>query len=152
MKNFKYLSTKTFGWDRGFSVAIRQWRAHDTHCSQIHGYSLGFKFIFGTNELDERNWVVDFGGLKSLKAMLEDNFDHTLVVAEDDPELPLFQDMHNKGIIKLRAFPKVGCEGLAELVYGVTEVWLHDAGFSPRTELVSVEVSEHAANSAIYVG
>ena len=29
---------------------------------------------------------MDFGGLKELKQFLEDSFDHTIVVAEDDPK------------------------------------------------------------------
>ena len=30
----------------------------------VHGYSLGFKLVFECDSLDERNWVMDFGGLK----------------------------------------------------------------------------------------
>lgn len=33
---FLYQSTKTYGHDRGFSCAFRQWRA-DSHCRLIHG-------------------------------------------------------------------------------------------------------------------
>ena len=82
----KFYSTKTYGNDRGLSCAFRQWRSTHSHCSLIHGYSLGFKLIFECDGLDERNWVYDFGGLKEFKAWLEKTFDHTLCVAEDDPE------------------------------------------------------------------
>ena len=53
------------------------------HCKFLHGYSLQFKFVFGASELDERNWVVDFGGLKR-KAWLEDTFDYKVVLDEKD--------------------------------------------------------------------
>lgn len=146
---FKYRSTKTYGHNAGFSAAFRQWRA-DSHCKYLHGYPLSFKFEFGSNELDVRNWVVDFGSLKSLKGILEDTFDHKTVVSEDDPEMEWFQEAARRGIIDLVVLPAGGCEKFAEFVFDVTEQWLRDAGYSPRCSLISVEVREHEGNSAIY--
>ena len=80
---YKYVSTKEY--INAFPVAYRQWRA-DSHCNLIHGYSFSMKFYFGTNDLDARNWAADYGGLKELKKILEEQFDHTLLVAEDDLE------------------------------------------------------------------
>ena len=54
------------------------------------------------------------------------------------------------GIIDMVEVPATGCEKFAEMIYEVAEQWLKDAGFSPRCHLVSVEVSEHGGNSAIY--
>lgn len=147
----KFYSTKTYGHDLGLSAAFRQWRA-DSHCKYIHGYALAFKFEFEADELDVRNWVVDFGGLKGLKGLLEDTFDHKLIVAEDDPEIEWFKEAERRGIAELVVVEAGGCERFAELVYNVTEQWLKDNGFSPRCRLVSVEVREHGANSAIYKG
>ena len=144
-----YKSTKTYGHDLGFSCAFRQWRA-DSHCRFVHGYALAFRFEFEADELDARNWVVDFGGLKPLKAMLEDTFDHKTVISEDDPHLEYFKQGHDMGVLDLVVVPAGGCEMFAELVYEVTEQWLKDAGFSPRCRLVSVEVKEHGSNSAIF--
>ena len=87
-----YQSTKSYGHEMGFSCCFRQWRA-DSHCRLLHGYALAFKFIFESKTLDVRNWVVDFGGLKPLKAMLQDTFDHTLLVAEDDPKKQVLLDL-----------------------------------------------------------
>lgn len=143
-------STKTYGHEVGLSCAFRQWRAH-SHCSKMHGYALAFKFVFETEELDSTNWAVDFGGLRSLKGILEDTFDHKTVVAEDDPELAYFQEGHAKGVLDLVVLPAGGCEKFAEFVYEVAEQWLKDAGFAPRCRLASVEVSEHGANSALYM-
>lgn len=145
------LSTKTFGHDLGFSAAFRQWRA-ESHCHKIHGYALGFKFTFGANALDYCGWVVDFGGLKDLKQILADTFDHKLLVAADDPNLDMFKVMHAGGIADIVVVPATGCEAFARMVFDVTEQWLKDAGFGPRCWLVSVEVSEHGANSAICQG
>ena len=146
-----YQSTKTYGHEQGFSCAFRQWRA-ESHCRLIHGYALAFKFVFEAKELDARNWVVDFGGLKSLKQILADTFDHTTVVAEDDPELAWFQEAERRGVLRLVVLPAGGCEKFSEYVFEVASQWLKDAGFAPRCKLVSVEVSEHGANSAIFKG
>ena len=75
------------------------------------------KFYFGTDNLDVRNWAADYGGLKELKHVLEDQFDHTLLVAEDDPELELYKEMQRRNIAKLTILPKLGCEGLADQLY-----------------------------------
>ena len=145
-----YRSTKTYGHELGLSACFRQWRA-DSHCRLLHGYALAFRFVFESDELDVRNWVVDFGSLKSLKARLEDTFDHKLLVAEDDPKLPVLEHLAAIGVAELRVLPRVGCEAFAELVFGMTEVWLLDNGYSPRVWLASVECSEHGANSAMRI-
>ena len=72
MTTYKYTSTKEY--HDAFPCAYRQWRA-DSHCNTIHGYSFSMKFYFGTNDLDVRNWAADYGGLKELKKILEDQFD-----------------------------------------------------------------------------
>lgn len=145
------ISTKTYGHDMGLSVAFRQWRAQ-SHCRFIHGYALGVKFVFSAMELDSCGWVVDFGGLKDMKEMLVDSFDHKLVVAYDDPQRANFELMHMQGLADVVIFPATGCEAFSRMIYDAAEQWLKDAGFSARVTLVSVEVSEHGGNSAICQG
>ena len=89
----KYYSTKTYGNDRGLSCCFRQWRASHSHCSTLHGYSIGIKLVFECETLDDKNWCMDFGGLKSFKAWADHMFDHTLVIAHDDPHLEFFKQM-----------------------------------------------------------
>ena len=151
-----FKSTKTYGHERGLSCSFRQWKA-DSHCKYIHGYALGFKFIFQSFDLDARNWVVDFGSLKSVEAMLKDMFDHKYVVANDDPEKEYFLDLQNRGLAQVRWLPAVGCEAFAYFVAKATQVWLIDSGYgyaepgkTPRVKLHSVEVFEHGANSSIF--
>ena len=146
----KYYSTKTFGNDRGLSCAFRQWKA-DSHCNQIHGYSLGFRFIFEAEQLDERNWVYDFGDTKWIKAYLEETYDHTMAVAEDDPMLDTFKELDEQNICTIRIMPAVGCEKFAEITY-LDVAPLVSARTKNRVRLKSVEVFEHGANSAIYEG
>lgn len=144
-----YYSTKTWGHNMGLSAAFRQWRA-ESHCRLIHGYSLAITLTFATEDLDVRNWVVDFGSLKSLKGWIENTFDHKTVVAEDDPEMEWFVEAEKRGIIDLVVVENCGCEKFAELIYKVTEMWLESNGYAPRCRIVSCEVKEHGANSAIY--
>ncbi len=146
----KFYSTKTFGNDRGLSCCFRQWRATHSHCSLLHGYSIGVKLVFECDTLDARNWVYDFGGLKEIKKYLEFMFDHTLVVAKDDPNLEDFKALAEKGLADLRIVDGVGCERFAELVYEAAKERMSD--LNPSARLKSVEVFEHEANSAIYEG
>jgi 6-pyruvoyltetrahydropterin/6-carboxytetrahydropterin synthase len=173
----KFYSTKTYGTDRGLSCCFRQWKATHSHCSLLHGYSIGIKLIFESHTLDDKNWVCDFGGLKAFKDWSEYMFDHTLVVAKDDPYLEMFKKMADLGlqdqggVCDLRVVEAVGCEKFAELTYNVMAdilktyqtggEWGHiglDKAYTARypvdqgVRLRSAEVFEHAGNSAVYEG
>lgn len=142
-------STKTFTHEVGLSACFRQWRA-DSHCSYLHGYSLQVRLEFGADEVDQRNWIVDFGSLKSFKSWLEHTFDHKTLVAEDDPlKDPLFEDMNDQRLIDMVVVPATGCEAFATMIFNCAEIWLKDNGYAPRVWIHKVEVSEHGANSAI---
>ena len=108
MSNFQ--STKLFD---GFSCVFRQWKAEGTHCKFLHGYGVSFKVWF-EGELDERNWVWDFGGMKRAKgtidgmnpkAWMDYMFDHTMLIAEDDPFIKAFQEMQTAGVAQIRILP-----------------------------------------------
>lgn len=131
------------------SCAFRQWRAKHSMCQYIHGYQLKAKLWFrGT--LDDKNWVVDFGGLKEVKEQLRYQFDHTTCVAGDDPELETFKELERKGVIQLRIMPNgVGIERTAEYVHGVVDRFVRQRT-AERCWCYKVEVFEHENNSAIY--
>ena len=143
-----YQSTKTYGNEVGLSCCFRQWRA-DSHCNKLHGYSLGFRFTFESAILDERNWVYDFGGCKWIKEYLQDNFDHILVVAKDDPKLErILHTVYNE-IADINVMDDVGCEKFAEMVYNYIAPKIKEET-KGRVSLFSVECFEHGANSASY--
>ena len=155
----RYFSTKTYGNERGLSCCFRQHKAEHSHCSKLHGYSLGFRIVFEADELDDKNWVQDFGGLDDILDYLKENFDHTLAVAEDDPELDAINTFAAK-VANVKVVPAVGCEAFAHQVYEHVEDWLKhlpDNKYKnmmgdeyPRVKLKSVECFEHAGNSATY--
>ena len=152
----KYNSTKLFD---GYSTCFRQWKADGTHCRFLHGYAVSFRVWF-EGDLDERNWVFDFGGMKRAKNKIADMspkdyfaylLDHTTIIAEDDPYLTLFKQMNAEGIIQLRILPASGCEKFAEHLYNVINIFLlHET--NGRVKATKVEVYEHERNSASYEG
>jgi 6-pyruvoyltetrahydropterin/6-carboxytetrahydropterin synthase len=150
----KFQSEKLFD---GFSTVFRQWKADGTHCRFLHGYAISFNVTF-EGELDEKNWVWDFGGMKRAKCTLggmqpKDYFDylldHTTIIAQDDPQLELFKEMDAKGIIQLRILPATGCERFAEFLYNEINEFLNRET-KGRVRAVKVEVKENGRNSASY--
>jgi len=142
-----YISTKII--ELG-SCAFRQWKAKHSHCSKIHGYQLKAKFWFGCSELDEKNWAVDFGGLKGLKKILQDQFDHTLCIAADDPLRGMFEELNTAGGCDLRIMKEgVGIEKTAEWCFNAAKKFLAD-NYGDRCWIEKVEVWEHLENSATY--
>lgn len=140
-----YKSTKEYGHEQGLSCCFRQWRA-ESHCALLHGYAIAVKLTFRANSLDERNWVKDFGGLKDVKEFLKNTFDHKLLVAEDDPEIEQFKRLQSLGLADVLILPAVGCEAFAKYIFD----WVSFKHTTGTCYLESVEVKEHAGNSAIY--
>jgi 6-pyruvoyltetrahydropterin/6-carboxytetrahydropterin synthase len=152
----KFQSTKLFD---GYSTVFRQWKAEGTHCRFLHGYGVSFKVWF-EGELDERNWTFDFGGMKRAKgtidglnpkAWMDYMFDHTFIVAEDDPFIESFKKMEEVDVAQIRVLPYVGAERFAEFVFNKLNEFVQ-AETEGRVSVVKVEFKEHDRNSAIYEG
>lgn len=142
-----YYVSKTYGHDLGWSATYRQWRA-ESHCRYLHGYPLAIRLTFAAAERDERGWVVDFGGLGSLRAELASLFDHVTLVASDDPLRDEYDRLHEAGLLRRRIVTAVGCEAFCELVWDLTDAWLVASGHSGRVWVDEITVAEHGANSA----
>ena len=152
----KFQSTKLFD---GFSCVFRQWKAKNTHCRFMHGYGVSFRVWF-EGSLDERNWVWDFGGMKraqtkidgmSPKAWMDYMFDHTILVAKDDPMLNLINDLEHNQIAQVRIVEATGAAKFAEFIFNKlnTFVQIETGG---RVRVAKVEFMEHGKNTAIYEG
>ena len=150
----KFQSSKVFD---GFSTVFRQWKAEDTHCRFLHGYGISFKVYF-EGELDHRNWVWDFGGMKraktqidgmSPKAWMDYMFDHTLVIAKDDPYYDKFMKMDDDGIIQVRVIEATGAEKFAEYIYNKLNDFVHEET-EGRVRVTKVKFMEHGKNAAYY--
>ena len=149
-----YKSTKLFD---GFSCCFRQWKAEDTHCKYLHGYGVSFRVTFEGN-LDHRNWVWDFGGMKRAKTLIDDMqpkawmdymFDHTVLVAKDDPMLNYFNNLDDYGAIQLRIVNATGAEKFAEFIFHKLNNFVKTET-NERVKVAQVEFMEHGKNTAIY--
>lgn len=141
----------------GFSTCFRQWRAEGTHCKFLHGYSISFEVTF-RGELDEKNWVWDFGGMKRAKGKIDGRnpkewmdymFDHTTIIAEDDPQIDKFKILDNLGVIQLRILPQVGAERFAEFVFNKLNDFVIEET-DGRVEIIKVKFMENNKNSSTY--
>ena len=150
----KFQSTKIFD---GFSCCFRQWKAKSTHCRFLHGYGVSFKVTF-EGELDDRNWVWDFGGMKRAKTLIDGKqpkdwmdwmFDHTVIIAEDDPEIEIFKQMDYKGILQVRVIKATGAEKFSEFIFNKLNLFVINET-EERVKIKSVEFMEHGKNTAIY--
>jgi 6-pyruvoyltetrahydropterin/6-carboxytetrahydropterin synthase len=151
----KFQSIKLFD---GFSTVFRQWKAEGTHCRFLHGYGISFRVWF-EGDLDERNWVWDFGGMKRAKGRIDGKtpkewmdymFDHTVIVAEDDPLIYPFVEAEHLGLIQLRVVPDTGAEKFAEFIYNKLNPFVLEET-NNRVKIAKVEFLEHSKNSAIYI-
>ena len=150
----KFQSSKVFD---GFSTVFRQHNAKTTHCSFLHGYGISFKIYF-EGELDDRNWVWDFGGMKRAKTLIDGMqpkawmdymFDHTLIVAEDDPWLEAFKQMGDSQVAQVRVIPSTGAEKFAEYIYHKLNEFVK-AETVNRVKVIKVKFMEHGKNAAYY--
>jgi len=149
-----YQSTKLFD---GFSCCFRQWKAESTHCRFLHGYGVSFRVTF-EGDLDERNWVWDFGGMKRAKTLIDGMqpkawmdymFDHTVIVAKDDPKLSGFQNMEIMNVIQLRTVEATGAEKFAEFIFHKLNKFVLTET-QDRVRVAQVEFMEHGKNTAIF--
>ena len=152
----KFQSTKLFD---GFSCVFRQWKAKNTHCRFLHGYGVSFRVWF-EGELDDRNWVWDFGGMKrartkidgmSPKEWMDYMFDHTVLVAKDDPMIALVNDLERYEIGQVRIVEATGAEKFAQFIYHKLDAFVAEET-DGRVKVAKVEFMEHGKNTAIYEG
>ena len=152
----KFQSTKLFD---GFSCVFRQWKAKKTHCRFLHGYGVSFRVWF-EGELDDRNWVWDFGGMKrartkidgmSPKEWMDYMFDHTVLVAKDDPMIALVNDLERYEIGQVRVVEATGAEKFAQFIYHKLDAFVAEET-DGRVKVAKVEFMEHGKNTAIYEG
>jgi 6-pyruvoyltetrahydropterin/6-carboxytetrahydropterin synthase len=150
----KFQSTKLFD---GYSCVFRQWKAEGTHCRFLHGYGVSFRVWF-EGQLDERNWVWDFGGMKRAKgtidgmnpkAWMDYMFDHTVIIADDDPFIEVFYGMEMDQLIQLRIIPATGAEQFAKYIYQKLNIFVQEET-DGRVKVTQVEFMEHNKNTAIY--
>jgi 6-pyruvoyltetrahydropterin/6-carboxytetrahydropterin synthase len=121
---------------------------HKGHCALIHGHNWSFEFEFQAKAVDANGFVVDFGDLKWVRQWLDQCFDHTLVLNEDDPrrgDLVIALD----GLSKIVFVPNCGAEGLAEFVANHIDTEIRHRT-NDRVRVMRCTVFEDSKNSATF--
>ena len=85
------------------------------------------------------------------KAWMDYMFDHTFIVAEDDPFKESFMQLDVAGVAQVRVIPATGAEKFAEYIYGKLNNFILEET-EGRVKIVSVEFMEHGKNTALYTG
>lgn len=124
---------------------------HEGNCKHIHGHNWAFEIEFSAKERDKCGFVVDFGGLKGLKDLLNQKFDHMLVLNADDPLLFAQGSILDKVLDftgrNLTTVPDCSCEGLAEYVLDLASAFVEHLT-EGRATVASVTCYEDSKNSA----
>ena len=75
--------TRRIEFDAGHRVI-----GHQHKCKYLHGHRYALEITAGAPELNEMGMVVDFGKLKEImKGWIDKNFDHNIILHQDDKEL-----------------------------------------------------------------
>ena len=132
--------TKRMG---GFPCCHRQWKA-TSHCSFLHGYDRWVELEWeGTR--NELGWVVDFGDLREVKDLLEQQFDHTTLIDPSDPFMSSFEELDKSGVISMRVMDPT-MEGMTLWVRDLVQPWTSE--HYPNAQLIRVTCWENEKNAA----
>jgi len=83
------------------------------------------------------------------KTWMDYMFDHTFIVAEDDPFKDSFLAMNNAGVAQVRVIPATGAEQFAKYIYDKLNMFVKTET-EDRVTVKSVEFMEHGKNAASY--
>lgn len=151
-----YTSSKKFG---PISTCHRNWKAYENtnrdsrKCSLIHGYSRYIELTFKANFLTPEGWVYDFGDCKEFKQWLDTNWDHKVLISENDPKLKEILEMQDHNLINVTVIPhqkgwNPGIEGSCKWVYDTFNEMLSLK--TQRVRISKVKIWEHENNYAEY--
>ena len=139
-----YTCTKRFP---EICVAHRNHKAK-SHCSFVHGYARTVELTF-EGELDENGWVLDYGNLKNIRHFLNEQWDHRLLLSDDDPLLEDFKALEKKGAVYLNIMDSTKghsptIEGSCKFVADFVKEELKKQ--APNVRLIKVEIWEKTDN------
>jgi len=94
--------TRRIEFDTGHRVI-----GHKNKCQYLHGHRYVLEVTATSSELNELGMVVDFGELKTIiKGWIDENFDHNVILHQDDKELGSFISSHTgQGVYYLKSNP-----------------------------------------------
>ena len=87
---------------------------------------------------------------KQPKAWMDYMFDHTVIIAEDDPGMGGWKTMDELGVIQLRVIEATGAEKFAEYIFNKINPFVEEET-DGRVRVTKVKFMEHGKNAAYYV-
>ena len=111
-------------------------------CAHLHGHNGRVVISLEGGDLDECGMLVDFGDIKkTINVWIDENLDHQMILAKDDPAVPVLQEL-GEPMFLMDENPTA--ENIARLIYEesvklglpVTEVRLWE---TPRCHAVYKE-------------
>lgn len=88
----------------------------------LHGYERAFQIEFACAQTDPgTGLVLDPDVVEEIRSALRKQFDHTTLIAADDPERDLFELLAERGVIDLRIMDSTGMERSAAWVFDTVE-------------------------------
>jgi 6-pyruvoyltetrahydropterin/6-carboxytetrahydropterin synthase len=112
---------------------------------------MNIKLVFESFDLNELGGIVDRSIFDDMKALIKNEFDGKTCIAGDDPEIEIFNQLHEKHIIDLKVMEMVSQEKFAEAIHTILTGFLTEKDLTSTVILRTVEVREHQGDSAIYL-
>ncbi len=84
-------------------------------CRHLHGHNGRAVISIGSEELDHRGMVLDFGDIKrEVSGWIDNNLDHRMLLREDDPVVPMLREL-GEPMLLLPENPTA--ESIAKLIF-----------------------------------
>ncbi len=84
-------------------------------CKNLHGHNARAEIKLGVDRLDDRAMVVDFDDIERvIKSWIDENIDHKMLLAENDPLLPVLRD---QGVACVVMTSNPTAEAIARTIY-----------------------------------
>jgi 6-pyruvoyltetrahydropterin/6-carboxytetrahydropterin synthase len=113
---------------------------HPGGCGRLHGHNGQLQVVLEADTLDDQGYVMDFDALNDvLRTVLEETFDHRMILHKEDPIIPYLQDAGEE-FVTLDQHPTA--EAIARAVYDQ----LSDRGLPA----VEVRLYETPTSLAVY--
>lgn len=145
-----FLATKVY---ENISCIFRIWDADHPKDRVLKSYTFRIKILFESHYLGQGNQLLDddHDCLKEFNKMLNQYFRNKTVVALNDPEMPIFQALDQKGVIFLSTLPEVSSEKIAQEIFNWFKVWLINSKLIERVDIRSAELTVNGLHNVIYV-
>jgi 6-pyruvoyltetrahydropterin/6-carboxytetrahydropterin synthase len=138
---------------KDFSAAHRILKGYQGKCRHLHGHNYSVTVSLSADTLNQYDFVMDFDEVKTLlDNWVQVNWDHCILISEDDEALLAFAKADNQHHFVLPDNKNTSAECLAEFLFQQFRDMLAtiDVINKSSLQLQAVEVAETAFSKACY--